>query len=209
MAATKAVSKAERLRRKRAIQGAGRPKKEGVERYPSGKIKPFETEKETKSVAIEARKRIHGANMNVESEFAGYTLGRIFLDGKITEEQRKAGDEYAETMARYHRLVGIPFPSARAQSLFSIKGHDGEVTESMADRARRATNKMMELQGVLLKCQDGPQVRATIQNVAVMDLDHLRMMPDQQMLWLKRGLNALNKHKQLQAESKSGITEIA
>ena len=79
----------------------------------------------------------------------------------------------------------------------------------MADRARKATNRMMELQGILLGCQDGPQVRATINNVAVMDLEHLRAMPPQQMLWLKRGLNALKDHKQLQAVSKSGITEIA
>ncbi len=192
-----AASKAAKLRIKRALRGAGRPRKENVERFPGGKIKPFETEKENKSVVIEARKRIHGANMNVESEFAGYTLGRIFLDGKITEEQRQAGDEYAEAIARYHRLVGIPFPSARAQSLFSIKGHDGEVSDDLASRARKATNKMMELQRVLFDCEDGPQVRSTIHNVTVMDLDHLRGMPDQMMLWLKRGLNALKVHKEL------------
>lgn len=191
------AAKAQKLRIKRALRGAGRPRKENVERFPGGKIKPFETEKENKSVVIEARKRMHGANMNVESPFAGYTLGRIFLDGKITEEQRQAGDEYAEAIARYHRLVGIPFPSARAQSLFSIKGHDGDVTEDMASRARRATNKMMELQGVLLRCVDGPQVKSTIHNCVVLDLDHLRGMPDQQMLWLRRGLVALKAHKEL------------
>lgn len=190
-----AAAKAARLRIKRAMRTAGRPRKENVERFPGGKIKPFETEKENMSVAIEARKRMHGANMNVESPLAGYTLGRIFLDGKITEEQRQAGDEYAEQIARYHRLVGIPFPSARAQSLFSIKGHDGDVTQSMVDRARAATNKMMELQRVLLSCIDGPQVKTTIHNCVVMDYDHLRLMPDQQMLWLRRGLSALVKHK--------------
>lgn len=191
------AAKAQKLRIKRALRTAGRPRKEGVERFPGGKIKPFETEKENMSVAIDARKRMHGANMNVESPLAGYTLGRIFLDGKITEEQRQAGDEYAEIIARYHRLVGIPFPSARAQSLFSIKGHDGEVTADMASRARSATNKMMELHGVLLRCVDGPQVKTTIHNCVVMDYDHLRMMPDQQMLWLRRGLSALNAHKAL------------
>lgn len=189
------AAKAQKLRIKRALRTAGRPRKENVERFPGGKIKPFETEKENMSVVIDARKRMHGANMNVESPLAGYTLGRIFLDGKITEEQRQAGDEYAEIIARYHRLVGIPFPSPRAQSLFSIKGHDGEVTADMASRARSATNKMMELHGVLLSCVDGPQVRSTIHSVTVMDLEHLRGMPDQQMLWLRRGLSALNKHK--------------
>lgn len=194
-----AAAKAARLRIKRATRGAGRPRKEGVERFPGGKIKPFETEKDNMSVAIDARRRIHGMKAanddTVKSQLAGYTLGRIFLDGKITEEQRQAGDEYAEIIARYHRLVGIPFPSARAQSLFSIKGHDGDVTESMADRARKATNKMMEMHRVLLNCIDGPQVKTTIHNCVVMDYEHLRGMPDQQMLWLRRGLSALIAHK--------------
>lgn len=189
-------SKAEKLRKRRASQGAGRPRKENLERYPSGKIKPAETEKETLSVAVAARKRIHGfsdstPDKTVADQRAGYTLGLMWIDGKISEEQLEAGNEYALAIARYHRLVGIPFPSARAQSLFSIKGHDGDVTESMAKRARDASNRMMALQGILLQCVDGPQVRSTIHSVAVMDLEHLRDAPPQQILWLRRGLSAL------------------
>jgi hypothetical protein len=194
-------SKAAKLRKRRAVQGAGRPKKEGVERYPSGDIKRHETEKEVLSVALEARKRIHGLSEN--NALAGYTLGRMYLDGSISEEQRKAGDEYAEIIARYHRTVGIPAPSARAQSLFSVKGHDGEVTESLAKRARDASNRMMEVTGILLRCEDGPQVKGTVHNLCVMDYEHLRGMSRQQLLWLKRGLNALNKAKELREKGKS------
>ena len=177
--------------RRRNRAKTGRPRKEGVDRFECGKIKPAETQKETMSVAIEARERHHGQKIDVGSPFAGYVLGRIFLDGKITEDQRKAGDEYAETIARYHRLVGIPFPSARAQSLFTIKGYDGDVTEDMAAKARRATNRMMEVTGILLGCTEGPVVRAVVHNVSVMDYDHLRGMQPQSMLWLRRGLQAL------------------
>lgn len=190
------ASKAAKLRAKRSIRSAGRPRKENVERYPSGKIKPSETEKETQAVAIQARKRIHGfsdstPDKTVADQRAGYTLGLMWIDGKISEEQLEAGNEYALAIARYHRLVGIPFPSARAQSLFSIKGHDGEVTEAHAARARSASNLMMRLQGILLQCVDGPQVRQTVNSVSVMDLQHLRDMPPQQILWLRRGLTAL------------------
>jgi len=195
------ASQAERLRRKRAAQGAGRPRKEGVERYPSGDIKRHETEKEVLSVAMEARKRIHGLSEN--NALAGYTLGRMFLDGSVSEEQRKAGDEYAEIIARYHRTVGIPAPSARAQSLFSVKGHDGEVTDSLAKRARDASNRMMEVTGILLRCEDGPQVKGTVHNLCVMDYEHLRGMSPQQLLWLKRGLNALIKARELREKGKS------
>lgn len=68
----------------------------------------------------------------------------MFLDGLITAEQRQAGDDYAEAIARYHKTTGIPAPSPRAQSLFSVKGHEGEQTETFADRARKASNRMRE-----------------------------------------------------------------
>lgn len=205
------ASQADRLRRKRAAQGAGRPRKENVDRYPGGKIKPAETEKETLSVAVAARKRANGWSETTPDKKAldpraGYTLGLLCLDGKITEAQMEAGDEYALAIARYHRLVGIPFPSARAQSLFSIKGHDGEVSEQLAARARSASNLMMRLQGILLQCVDGPQVRQTVNSVSVMDLQHLRDMPPQQILWLRRGLTALQQSGALPNHTKSVMT---
>lgn len=57
--------------------------------------------------------------------------------------------------------------------------------------ARRASNTMMHLTGVLLKCKDGPQVRQTVINVCVMDYENMRTMPDSQLAWLRRGLNEL------------------
>ncbi|MGR9130789.1 hypothetical protein [Rhizobium leguminosarum] len=194
---------------RKANKGAGRPRKEG-ERYPSGDIKRSETQREVMSVAIEARRRIDRwsekvTDETVKSPFAGYTLGRIFLDGRITEDQRKAGDEYAEIISRYHKLTGIPFPSARAQSLFSVKGHDGEQSESVTTKARNASNAMMEVIGILLRCDDGPQVRALVHNLTVMDYEHLRGMGEQQMLWLRRGLSALANRKQLPKQANQVI----
>jgi hypothetical protein len=190
------ASKLQKPRVKRR-SNAGRPPKQDVERYPGGKIKPSETEREAISTVITARKRMNGWNDNVPDSMAkdaraGYVLGVLRLDGKIDDDQLEVGNEYALAISRYHSLTGIPFPSARAQSLFSIKGHDGEVSAARADRARNASNLMMRLQGVLLQCVDGPQVRQTINNVTVMSYDHLRTMPPQQLLWLRRGLNALS-----------------
>lgn len=198
--------------RSKANKGAGRPRKEG-ERYASGDIKRSETQKEVMSVVIEARRRIDGwsdkaTDDTVKSQYAGYTLGRMFIDGAITKQQLEAGDEYAEIHARYRRLVGLPAPSARAQSLFSIKGHDGEVTESITVRARRASNSMMEVEGLLLRLVDGPQVKTTVFNTAVMDYEHMRGMGPQQLLWLKRGLMAIADRKQLQIGRKSDSWDI-
>jgi hypothetical protein len=198
--------------KQRGNKGAGRPRKQNVERYPSGDIKRGETQREAMSVAIEARRRIDGwsekvTDDTVRGQLAGYVLGRMRLDGSITEEQLKAGDEYAEIMARYYRMVGIPFPSARAQSLFSIKGHDGDETQSATDRARRASNSMMEITGILLRCEDGPQVKQMVHNVSVMSYDHLRGMGSQQLLWLRRGLDAIAKRKDLR-QSANQVMEV-
>lgn len=189
------TSKISKLKVRRPKNKAGRPRRENVERFPGGKVKPSETQKETMSVAIDARRRIHGMEAanddTVKDQLAGYTLGRIFLDGNISREQLEAGNEYSIVVERYFRMTGAPSPNPRAQSLFNIAGHDGEVTDDQATRQRRATNKMMELKGLLLRCVDGPQVMSTVNSVTVMDYDHLRSMSAHQMLWLKRGLNAL------------------
>lgn len=188
------TSKAERLRAKRSTR-AGRPRKEGAERHPCGKIKTDWTEKENKVVALDARKRIH--KLDDSGQLAGYTLGRIFLDGNITEEERKAGDEYAEQIARYYRLTGISFPSPRAQDINRLAGDDGDVSEDRANRARAASNRFMALEGLLLSQTDGPQVKQTVFNVCILDIEGLRKMPDRQMRWLRRGLRALHADKAL------------
>lgn len=190
------ASKLLKIRTPKRRSSAGRPPKEDMERYPSGKIKPSETQRETMSVVIAARKRMNGWNDNVpdskaKDERAGYVLGLLFLDGKISEEQLDVGNEYAVAISRYHSLTGVAFPSARAQSLFSIKGHDGEISQDRADRARNATNLMVRLTGVLQQRTDGPQVRQTVHNVAVMNHEILRTMPSRQLSWLRSGLDGL------------------
>lgn len=115
--------KATKVKTGRVNKGGGRPRKENVERFPCGKIKPFETEKENISVAISARRRIHGFGRTVDDEtvkspFAGYTLGRMFLDGLITAEQRQP----ATTMPRQSPATTRPQasrPRARERNRYS------------------------------------------------------------------------------------------
>lgn len=187
------ASKSAKLRSHRVKQRqyAGRPAKEGVERYPGGQIKHSEREKEVREVAIEALSRVHNLNYHA-SGYAGYVLGRMFLDGRISACERQAGDEYATQMTRYYSLVGISHPSARAQDLHSIKGFGAETTSERARMARDASNKMMALEGALLRLQDGPRVKTTVYNTCVMDYDIMRTMSDTQLAWLRRGLKEIH-----------------
>lgn len=201
------ASKLQKPRVKRR-SNAGRPPKQEAERYPSGQIKHTWTEQEAKSVVVEARQRVHaiGANENIAA--GGYTAGRMWIDGKISEDQLKAGNEYAEIVMAYYRGVGLPPPSARAQVFGQVRGHDGEETQDRATRARLASNRMMHAEGVLLRCVEGPQVKTTTYNLFVMDHEALRLMPDRQLQWLKRGLNALILDRALRENGKSRTKEI-
>ena len=189
---TKAKSKAQKLRDHKLRQrlNAGRPRKEG-ERYPSGDIKRNETEKAVKSVAIAAAKRIHGIVTDGADGLHGYTLGRLFLDKKVSKDELDAGNWYAEQIEHYYRATGRQSPNPRAQDLLAVRGSDGEVTESDQERARRATNMFPSLETVLGCVGNG--VRSTVWNVCVMDVEGLRLMPASQLAMLRAGLRALAK----------------
>lgn len=182
--ATKAKTKGE----KRRISKGGRPRKTG-ERYPSGDIKRSETEREVKSVAIAAAMRIHGIETDGKDGLHAYTLGRMFIDKKITRHELDAGNWYAEQIERYYRATGRQSPNPRAQDLLAVRGYDGEVTETAQERATNATNAFTRLETVLGKVGNG--VRSTVWNVCIADVEGLRMMPVSQLAMLKSGLQAL------------------
>lgn len=188
------TSKADKLRQHRIKQlmVSGRPKKEGVERYRSGDIKPHENEKDTLSVALEARKRLHNIDpKSIRDQKAGSTLGRMCLDKKITDDEYNAGIWYADKMESYYRAVGIQSPNPRAQDILAVRGYDGDISETAQSRARKASNEFMRIEGLLLGCQCGPQVRTTVFNVCVHDYENLRMMSAFQLDLLRRGLQAM------------------
>lgn len=186
----------------------GRPRNNDAERYPGGQIKhdyrKAETERDIMGTVVDMRQRQYGLNeTDAKSALAGFVLGRMRLDKAINEVEFEAGQRYAEDMARYYRMVGIPAPSPRAQSLFSVKGHDGDITPEQAKSARDASNRMMEMEDVLLRLHDGPRVKTTVFNVCVMDFDNLRDMPSHMFGWLHCGLRALAMHYGLQDVRKS------
>ena len=200
----KARSKAAKLRDKR-----GRPPMPANTREPNGRksrrkkgvaMRQLENEAEIMETALETRMRralglgevITKAEAN--DQLRGSVLGLMKLDGTITRDQYDAGHRYAEIKWRYHKLTGIPFPSARAQNLFSVHGFDGDVSESRALAARAASNQMMECEGWLLcKGVNGrPRIILDcVNNVCVLDIEEARLWPEHMISLLKRGLMTL------------------
>nr|WMC99326.1 hypothetical protein RAR13_11775 [Aminobacter aminovorans] len=178
-------------------------------REPNGrpsrrKARASELEQQIKHVAVSRRIRQFGlvdnkvetAEKQAEDPRHGYLLGRMFMDGTINAGQHEAGMKYAEDMARYFGLTGVAFPSARAQDLFAVRSTGGEDSQSKADAARTARDKMVKLRSVLLGTGDidtGRRIDHTVRMVCVEDIDHLRTLNAPMKAWLVRGLNALAK----------------
>jgi hypothetical protein len=89
----------------------GRPRKIGVPREPSGKVeRKFATQLAAESAtktAREARMRIYGVTkQNAIQPTAATVIGRMFLAGKLTAEQRDVADKYLALRNGYHRAMG-------------------------------------------------------------------------------------------------------
>lgn len=147
---------------------------------------------ENMSIVVAARMRLYGlTEEQANSVEAGYELGRLFLSDRITKLQHEAGKKYAEDMARYYGLTGVPFPSARAQNLFAVRGEAGE-SEGKATAARSARDKANRLHELLLRVGDNQtaiRIQRIVNGVAVSDQALGKSTQDH--FHLRRGLNAL------------------
>lgn len=143
------------------------------------------------SVAVNARQAHHKVCSVIYKgrDLAGFTLGRLHLDRKITEPELEAGIWFAEWDARYRAAVGLKPANVQAQNLLKVKGYEGEETETMQQRATKASNMMMKMDGILVRA--GVGVKQTVRNVCVEDIEELRLMGSAQLRLLKTGLLAL------------------
>lgn len=145
---------------------------------------------EAVAVAKAQRVKIGIPDASAMDPKSGYELGRLRLMHFITERQHEAGLRYADDMARYYRLKGVPFPSARAQDLATNRGSSGDDSDSRAEAARKAGERMAALRALLLETDDIATGRNVLRIVNdVVGLDHACMAHHAH--WLRRGLNRL------------------
>lgn len=130
-----------------------------------------------------------------QNPLRGYTLGLLLLDRRITQEQHDAGENYARLAAAYYGLTGIPFPSARAQNLFAVRGGEGEEREDRVKATVAVRARAKHAVGVLLAVGDintGRKVAHAVNEVCVLDNIAARTWPEPMLNLLRRGLNALH-----------------
>lgn len=199
----KARTRSQKLKRKR-----GRPRLPATNYQPNGKPSRRKASLEMKqlreqelteaekvdniSVAALARARHNGiAPEQAADPRYGYELGRLFMADRITKLQYEAGMKLATDMARYYGLTGVPFPSARAQNLFAVRGEAGE-SEGKQKAARLAGEKARRLQALLLAVGDNQtaiRIQRVVLSVVVSDAPLGKSTQDNMLL--RRGLNAM------------------
>lgn len=115
--------------RKRAF---GRP------RYPGGKLKPIG---ETSPTLI--RRMIDQARRGAGNPLLGSELGRLCLNGVISDREFSAGVRYGVIVGRYHRLKGLPSPHLKSAAFMDGYGRtlaDDPEAEIVAKAERQYLN---------------------------------------------------------------------
>lgn len=136
---TKSIKRARRV---------GRKRQQGVEREPNGRAQRSAAadRRETLSVALGARVR-HGLAGSIDEARdprCATLLGRLERDGKITREQRTAGELYAQRRRQHAAAIAAPpdYPPA--------PGERGSGPGMAADDARRAIDQWLAANDALI-----------------------------------------------------------
>ena len=132
--------------KKRKAARAGRPRKQGVERYPGGQIvhrhrAPVETQEQVLATVTSQPHR-KGAS-DSRSRLLGYSLGRLFISGTISRDQHSAGEWFAQLWLAYHRrITGITLPKVSAHLQEFIAGGDAPLSHANDDNDPDQDNQL-------------------------------------------------------------------
>ena len=95
---------------------AGRKRKPGL-RYPCGKLKREETEREAMATALSARQRHYGVTAKQARDGRlGSSLGRLNMQSLISEPQYEAGLKFLRLYYAHHVISGLPTPTPQSVS---------------------------------------------------------------------------------------------
>ncbi|MCZ2158850.1 hypothetical protein NPX99_06145 [Bartonella sp. 220] len=133
-------------RKKRAKRG--RPRIQGCVREPNGRISRAKTPREpVDQLAIEIRaKRFCLTIQDAKNPLAGTYIGRLYLQGQLTQDQYEAAQKYLEVKNDYLCAKALP------NAVYN------EMPSSSDDRAREkwvefATKQFLSMQEVIRKTQ--------------------------------------------------------
>jgi hypothetical protein len=179
------------MKRKRK---AGRPAREGVDRFACGKIKPpsqEEIEARNRAQVVAQRVKHHGLTKTAANDQAGGSvIGRLYLMGSVnglSQDQYLAAQRIAE--ARHDAGKAILKPTVRSGSDFGgVRGHDASdgSDASYADWVARVTRRWKDIRSAILAA--GPLAMMAVEMIVVEDKEPKGSLGD-----LRLALNAVHR----------------
>ncbi len=168
----------------------GRKRKPNVKRQPNGQpsrarnVMAAQTD-DVKSVVLDYRRRQFGLSKDQAGDpHAEWQLGRLFLNGIITEKQHEAGERFRRIAVSHRRAITNLSDPIRSPPLERLGG--GEQEERLS--AEIITRIRKEFDKIDAALRDaGEAARMTVERVCLADLP----LHDRQAGLLKRGLDAL------------------
>lgn len=109
--------------RTRSTKRAGRKRIVNIKRQPNGQPSRAGRADRVRNVALEARKRMHGAKRAdaLRPEW-GFALGRAMLKGELSQLQFQSGLVAADIITFYYHMKGYKRPTPQAFDLFRVVG---------------------------------------------------------------------------------------
>ena len=175
--------KAKRVGRKRQIN---------VKRQPNGQPSRVGQSDKIRSVAKEARERIHGAptHDSLKPEW-GFSLGRALLRGDLSQREFQAGLIAADVISFYYRMKCYPKPTPQAFDMFRVIGLSHN--EPREETIKAAEKDFMRLQKAMRSTAHPYSASSnTIQQLCVEDHD-MGNWPKHMTRYLKETLKAVMK----------------
>ena len=138
---------------------------------------------------------------------AGSPLGRLRLNGLITPDQMRAGNEYASVVLSYARVMGIPSASPRGSSFadaiatgfYAWEGERTEIDQEEADRrVRRVRERYNDCHDALAELGRqhgrGRNILIVMREICVAETEERSLWHDAGKLGdLRLGLNAVQR----------------
>ncbi len=177
----------------------GRPSKPGVQRYPNGRTRPEtwtsrgETEVQIMATALAYRQKLVPAKDARQPE-AGYELGRMYLAGKVTAQEHRAGFEFARLVYDYQTSQGYPSPFPASMDIGAVHGLS-LCAEPDAMKIRRTANEYMRVQTALSDA--GREAMTEVREVCIFD------QPVRSVENLRLGLRTLARFYQIPLDTQS------
>jgi len=165
----------------------GRPRKQGVKRYPCGQIHHDEIERAAVHTVIETRMRMYGmTEKQARDPMAGTAIGRLCMGKEISIDQYDVAAKYLAIRSAYLRGIGAPSDGHDPRPEYAGSGGSHEDFVRLAKSNYEAAHEVIKSH---MFAERSPNGTVALDMIVVRDVDAPHLVGD-----LRTLLNVLSRH---------------